>query len=469
MKTIIGFIFLFALQVHADLYDRVKLEDSLRTRIEEVLKIYDNKIHVLVRVDYKDFEGTLPGTNIISKDTFTPVKIESSDISKINIELYTTKSDLNTETKNLVYRTIPIEKSKIAIDIKVIDNRMAEEIFKPIDGTELSTIMKQSIRDISFWLMGIVAIGLLAGLAFVFFINQKQLTEFKTQIGLIVNALGESGMGGSTQAIEQAQAASSSTSSEASEESIGNLSLTSLKELMADCYWCGQDQYASWIWKKVSNEQRKELLNQLAFMKDYSLFIVDLKGNEESYHDHPYYLDPTIVCDISQSDMAELVQQTSSLWHSLSPMRQNSLPLALEAKIAAVQSKPAKTKVTPTKKSPARELTISSSVGDLSLDDERALMERPELVPLGYKKQVKSLVWLALQPDNSIKDILARYDARSLAAAWVGPEEVLSKLEKHLPEKKLKVLHGFTKKMVPSRNSSAYIQLVREGWRDDAA
>ena len=150
-------------------------------------------------------------------------------------------------------------------------------------------------------------------------------------------------------------------------------------------------------------------------------------------------------------------------------MRQNSLPLALEAKISAVQSKPAKTKVTPTKKSPARELTISSSVGDLSFDDERALMERPELVPTGYKKQVKSLVWLALQPDESIKDTLARYDARTLASAWVGPAEVLSKLEKHLPEKKLKVLQGFTKKMTPSRNSSAYLQLVREGWRDDAA
>jgi len=51
----------------------------------------------------------------------------------------------------------------------------------------------------------------------------------------------------------------------------------------------------------------------------------------------------------------------------------------------------------------------------------------------------------------------------------VGPEGVLKKLEAQMPEKKLKLLLNYKEKMTPSRHSEAYLSLVAEGFKNEAA
>jgi hypothetical protein len=90
-------------------------------------------------------------------------------------------------------------------------------------------------------------------------------------------------------------------------------------------------------------------------------------------------------------------------------------------------------------------------------------------VPVALRENIQTLVWLAQKDDAFIQKTLSRYDARSLASAWVGPEAVLKKLEAQLPEKKLKLLLNYREKTIPSRHSDAYASLVAEGFKNEAA
>lgn len=104
-----------------------------------------------------------------------------------------------------------------------------------------------------------------------------------------------------------------------------------------------------------------------------------------------------------------------------------------------------------------------------SIEDEALLFRSPELAPAPLRKQLRSLVWLAHRDDETIRKVLARFDARSLASVWVGPDEVLKRLEQQIPEKKLKLLANYRQKDSPSRQSPTFDALVEEGLRDEAA
>jgi hypothetical protein len=117
----------------------------------------------------------------------------------------------------------------------------------------------------------------------------------------------------------------------------------------------------------------------------------------------------------------------------------------------------------------AARLAYENELGDLSAQDEAALYSNPTLVPEPLKENIRSLIWLAQKDDESIQKTLAKFDARSLAAAWIGPEEVLRKLQNNLPEKKLKMLQTYLEKSAPDRNSPAYQSLVDEGLKHEAA
>jgi hypothetical protein len=204
-------------------------------------------------------------------------------------------------------------------------------------------------------------------------------------------------------------------------------------------------------------------------MKDYSLYCVDIRPNELSYHEHPYYLAPRGLLWTSQEDLSSQVRKDFSLWHFLSPMRQQNLPLNLEERLTAVQTKPDSKKSFSEGHSPLRILEAKLTWKDLSSEDEATLLNHPEMVPVTMRRNIRSLVWLVQKDDVFIQKALARYDARSLALAWIGPEDLLKKLEAHLPEKKLKLLLNYKEKMAPSRSSDAYASLVAEGFKNEAA
>ena len=114
-------------------------------------------------------------------------------------------------------------------------------------------------------------------------------------------------------------------------------------------------------------------------------------------------------------------------------------------------------------------MSATPTWGELSFNDEAAIFNNPEMVPDTLRSHVKTLAWLALKSPEEIKAVLSQFDTRSLAEAWVGPEEVLKALEAHLPEKKLKLLLVYKEKSNPSRNNDVYQLLVDQGLKREAA
>jgi hypothetical protein len=144
--------------------------------------------------------------------------------------------------------------------------------------------------------------------------------------------------------------------------------------------------------------------------------------------------------------------------------------LGLDEKMKALQAPAPKTKTfSAQSKSALRALSARPSWGDISSEDELAIYNNPAMIPDPMKQHIRSLVWLAQKNKQHIQKILSKYDARELASAWVGPDELLKTLEGSLPEKKLKLLQTYKEKVNPSRQSEIYQLLVDEGLKNEAA
>lgn len=462
----------------ADLLDRMRLEDTLKNRIEDAFRLYDPKAKALIRFDYKTFNGTLPGTSIETQGQVNPYNVDSGDINRVTIEIFTDLDETPAEAKDYVLRVIPIEKSKVVVEYKKLKTQFPKEVPRPhLDPEALSTIAHETMNTMTKTMGAIFGGCLLLCFGFLFHQNSKKLKEFKQQVQLLTVALSENASAPMPAAPSASAGANASggfgggSSSSKDSHSLKNLQLESLKELFADCYWSREDGYAHWLWKNIEGSQKKSLMEQFTLMKDYSLYFVTVSPREMSYHEHPFYMDPQGMLWTSQEDLSAQIRKDFSLWHFVSPMRQQSLPLSLEERLQAVQTKPEGKKSAFDNKqhSPQRVLETKLSWGELSSEDESALYEHPEMVPVSLRENIQSLVWLAQKEDAYIQRTLSRYDARSLASAWVGPEAVLKKLEAQLPEKKLKLLLNYREKTIPSRHSDAYASLVAEGFKNEAA
>lgn len=479
MKHFILLLFLVsaATTVHADLLDRMRLEDTLKSRIEDAFRLYDPKAKALIRFDYKTFNGTLPGTSIETQGQVNPYNIESGDINRVTIEIFTDLEEAPAEAKDYVLRVIPIEKSKVFVEYKKLKSQFPKDVPRPhLDPEALSTIAQDTMNTMTKTMAAIFGGCLVLCLGFLFHQNSKKLKEFKQQVQLLTTALSEHASAPMATAPAPSAANTSNTASfngggSRDSLSLKNLHLENLKELFGDCYWCHEDGYAHWLWKNIESSQKKSLMEQFSLMKNYSLYFVSVSAQEMSYHEHPFYMDPQGLLWTSQEDLSTQIRKDYSLWHFLSPMRQQNLPFSLEERLQAIQTKPEgkKSSFDHKQQSPQRTLEAKLSWGEISSEDESALFQHPEMVPVSLRENIQSLVWLAQKDEAFIQKTLSRYDARSLASAWVGPEAVLKKLESQLPEKKLKLLLNYREKTIPSRHSDAYTSLVAEGFKNDEA
>ena len=476
MKSFLLAIFIMATSVvaHADLLERMRLEDALKNRIEDAFRLYDPQARALIRFDYKAYSGTLPGTSIEANGDISTLNIDSADINRVVIEIFTELDEIAPEAKDYVLKAIPISKNKITVEYKKPKEHFTKDIVKPnLDPQSLAVIAQDAISSMMKVLGSLFGATLLVLIAFMFHQNSKKMKEFKMQIQLLTAAFAERAPmplpHAAATTVNKNSYDTPSLGGSKNREALQKLSLSSLKELFADSYWCREDAYASWLWKNLDSDQKTTLINELSFMKDYSLYCVDIRPTEMSYHEHPYYLNPHGLLWTSQEDLTQQVRQDFGMWHLLSPMRQQHLPLNLEERLSAVQTKSTGTKKFTEAQSPLRVLEAKLSWRDLSTEDEATLLNHPEMVPVAMRENIRSLVWLVQKDDAFIQKALSRYDARSLALAWIGPEDLLKKLESQLPEKKLKLLLNYKEKMAPSRNSDAYASLVAEGFKNEAA
>ncbi|MBX3041133.1 MAG: hypothetical protein KF789_10560 [Bdellovibrionaceae bacterium] len=474
MKKLIFILSLFMAveAAHADMLDRVQLEESLRARVENVVQVFDPKAKVVLNFSYKGYEGVLPGTNIESSSgiSFGPMRTESGDVKNVSIEIYTDLSEVPTEAKELIVRLIPVEKSKVELKIAKLMAAPTHQAQKSLDPEALTAIFQDSISFAGKIFAGIFGVTLLLFGALGFLTNRKTIQEFKKQIGTLNQTLSELSLGGGSGPAPAMPVTNYGAGAGASDKKEWeDIPVHSLKEIFSDAYWCKEDGYAHWMWKEIPLESKRSLLTSLPFMKEYSVYFLSSHPSAQHYHEHPCYLEPQGLSDVSQEDLGEAVTKQPSLWHTLSPMRQQSLPLPLESKLVALQSKPASSREISWKKSSTPRALVQQPIwGEMSEAEEMAIYQNPEMVPQDLRPHVKSLAWLAHRDSEFVRAVLSRYDARSLASVWVGPDVVLEKLETALPEKKLKLLKNYRERTTTDRKSGLYLALVEEGLKNAA-
>lgn len=474
MKHILLLVMTFlSFSAHADLLERIQLEDNIRSRIESVLRPYDKDSKALVRIEFKKYDGVLPGMAMLASDSSSPLKIESTDVDKVWIEIYSQDQTAAKKVEGLIYQQVPVEKARIQLSYKTMEKTPNVTNPFPLDSETFQKVYETTTRSMSWTLVFALVACTVLTFGFFFYQNNVRLREFKAQMTALATAISESSS--YSQAIpvnspkeQSASLVSPEFASEASQR-IENFDSKGLLELFFDCYWCEEDGYAHWLWKQLSFEKQRQLVSEFAPLKNYVTYFVSSEPQALAYHEHPYYLNPSAMKTYSQEQVSAEVKKTPGLWHSVSPMRQERMDLPFADKLKATQSAPASAFPALTTASKPRSFAPTASWGQLRPDDELALFQNPEMVPAALRPHVQSLIWLAHKSDAFVQSVLAQYDARSLASAWVGPQEVLSRLEVQLPEKKRALLKTYLEKTTPSRHSSVYVSLVQEGHREEAA
>jgi len=475
MKKILFLITaIWSLSAQADLLDRIHLEEALQERAQDSFKMYDDTAKILIRLDYHSYDGGLPGTNIDNAQKLSPDKIELMDISKATVIVYTSLEKVSDDAKEALYRVIPLsDKKKIELSFKKFDQSMTSS--KPVEVKDLSEITEKMVNSFSKSLFLFLVIGGVLFFGASFYQNTKRMQEFKEQFKILASAVTESGdkmpvMPKAPASQSRDREPSVATADPNTKFIFENWTTESLRELFADAYWSQMDNYAHWLWKNLKGSQKSEILAQAPFMKDYCNFFMDVAPLAFGYHEHPYYLEPLTLWKTSQEDLSKFLKKDISLWHGLSPLRKQTLPLTIDEKLSALQSKtPSKFPNFAQVASELRTLHAKPTWGELSSQDELMLFNNPTMVPTQMRSHIRSLVWLAKKDKDFIQKSLAKFDARALAYAWVGPEEVLKVLETHIPEKKLKLLQTYKAKVESSRQSEIYQLLVDEGLSDEAA
>ncbi len=468
-KLLIVFLVLGSLIAKADLLERMNLEDGFRTRIKDVVKVFDPQAQILTKFNYNTYQGTLPGTTMEYDGKVIPSNIEGKDLAKVDIQIYSAKNKFPDELKNMIKGSLPIDQHKIQISffemksIPMLEGGVTEDF--------LEKTVQKVVRDMGQFVGLTMALGLLSIGLLVLLLNWRRQKQFSQEIGKIVTSLADLQYSSPATPMTQVSAKEESMPliGSSNHSSLAGLQLESFAAMIADCYWTKKDAYAAWLWKNLDFSQRERLLEVLPYMPSYSAFVSEQEGKVFPFTDHAYYLRPAPLMLTSQEDLAKILHEQPSSWHKLSPLRQGEIELGLEEKLRCMsQTNDSGSDPIHYPVSILRSLVTKGNWGELSAQDEENLFRNPDLVPKVFRSQIKSLIWLGLLPEEEIRAKLEKLDARTLATAWVGPEDLLRRLEMSLPDKKRELLKNYHGKVSANRQSSAFNLLWEESLKETA-
>lgn len=354
-----------------------------------------------------------------------------------------------------------------------------------------SGLTASSLQDIKLGLWGVSAAVILAILilaAAVFGLGGKIEFALARAIETKLAPLLEGGVGGGSSAAgisstgeddedEIGGQVIAGTGGESSNRAVTDLPMEALLNLFADCYWTKQDAYAHFLWTEMSQKQRTEFLGLTEVKQlylSYLSYIRQFAPVNANHHTDARYLNAIAQFRfMSQQDLAAWIMQNQPYLLRLTPLRWENLPISLVDRINFTMSMSNgslgdasqldASKVVVSHRSPPRELPMPLKVKSISIEDEVFLWTNSQQIPSYMRASLPTLVWLASCPIEVRKTVLADYNARDLAEAWIGPDEVLSAIGEALPSKKLNMLQSYMKETKPSRRSDVYLALVQAG------
>ena len=468
-------------------HDLTAAADLMERKIGHFVRGFDAKALV-----YVSFTTKRPKRVANTKMPSTPfvldsLKLDGPDqevtITGVQVDVFTADGKLEQAAGDMVKRLAAIGKAKVGVKVEALP---AGYQTRAPPGRELMELVRKyepNLQPGALFIAGSVALVVLLFLVFVvIFMRQtkKRLQSVDQAVGSLVNAIQESG-GGAAAATPAAAAAAAgpqreqgSDAADAEREFFRQLSDESLLALISDCYWCEQDAYGAWVWNRISVEAQNRLLKKVGYLDVYAGYLRNVTEGDSGYVRDPYYLTPQALEKAGNDVLTEKVRADAGLLKILPEMRIQALDLGAVERLEMqreANEKEDTPQLPPLEESELRTLHKRQLIRVKTVDEEKQLMEMQDL-ELDAIADIPSLIWTSRLQDEGLEKVLGGINARDLASAWVGPEEVLSRIEGMLPPRKKDLLGNFKESVKPDRNSPAMMnihQAVIAGLRQEAA
>lgn len=460
----------------------VELETKITEKVRGIIAPIDPDAIIYTNVYIKKIQTELTGTQMATMGfmaTSDVQKIDDADIQSIDVAILSTKPEFPKEVSKLVEAVVLgiSKKGKVSI------SKMEEATFQAIQtNKEFSKMQAENSKKIGevaesfysllIWFGVLVTTGFAAVQFVVSKLTHKSLSQ--TANDIVEKLAMISSSSAAPEPLRPVQslpdlpelgfqnAAPSRSPSDSSHKPniFDSLSAKTLIAILSDAYWCEQDSYAAWLWSQLNPKVQSQLLLSWPTLSSYVRYLDSVSAIEESFHFDSSYLSPAEFQHLSNPAILEFLKSQPKAWGKLSLMRRKNISLGLKERIEFSKYAAEQTNVAwPHQPSELRVLPQQIEISRLSVEDEMAILENPEMIPENMRANLPSLVWLFLCPLEIRNQILQSLPAQNLAEIWIGPENMLKELESSLPEKKQALLRDYLGITKPNRGSSTLKQI----------
>ncbi len=477
IQFIVGIVAVSALAASTDSASlTVDLETRLQEKLSALLKPIDPNSQVLVKIEVRTISTELPGANLEVSQLDALSNREAmryDDIQSVDVKVLSELSAIPVQIKNLLQTAVRMGKAPVKISytqfdsetrttIQAAEQKFTSTFFKLAGDTIGSSSSNLTKFAIGFTIVAFIAlfigISLLLVLRLVRSTIQDGLVAIASAVseGSVAERHSDSGHISAGAPVALANSFSSSGTE------ISEMPNDSLVALFSDCYWCEQDEYASWIWTQASTPQRTYLLATLPYATAYARYITEV-APARSFNSHrdPYYFNPLPLISASQKDVTAWLKQNPGGLRALSPMRKShiQLPIRERVQLQTLSEKSEKFE-RPVIQSVTRLLTLKADEMRLSNQDDLIIFKTPEVIPYALRRSFPSLAWVHHLSSELKTELFKSLTASEVAQAWCGPQELLEKLQPFLAEKKMRLVLDIAQREQPSRESVSYKKII---------
>ncbi len=453
-------------------YEQVlQTQKMVEERVNALVRLYDPQGFSIVTIKLKMEAEPLPGSPFLFEDYTLPGD-DRIDIESIDARLITRLETMPDDAVSLVRESLLPFAATIRVSVKQVQPPKIETTIPEMrisypEGKSwlsplLSTLSGQALLG-AFFLLVFTAVIALWRLGQGMERGAGNLAGSLTQgLGALKDSLQDGGLGGGSS--ETAMTfASSGTSSSNSGSAILTMSNESCLSLLSDCYWCGKDEYAAFLWEQFGIAQRLSVIAAWPALERYVRNFQSVTPRDLGLHTDVNYLNPLPFFRQNNAALTEIARKAPALLSKLSPLRSETLLLGVQERLD-LQAKSGSGDAIPDFKtmapSPERSLRAFSKIRLSTESGENEAIALREL-PVEAKEQFITLAWMVQLPKEKVSGILESFTARDLALAWVGPAPLLAYLSDCVSPKKKDLVESYRKTVVPSRDSEAFHRLHR--------
>jgi hypothetical protein len=261
--------------------------------------------------------------------------------------------------------------------------------------------------------------------------------------------------------IDQATPEAARSERHASDSSLRELAPDAIVVLLKDCRRSELKSYAKWLWQELSMPQRQAVIKAWPQSTGYISGLRDVQARRESFHEDPFYLaaEACAELEMSNEDLRRKLGSDRKIWSKLSPMRKQSLSLGISERIALAAFSERNGG------DPSLYLIELSPSDEKILAEDRGLREKLLRTGEGGGARYPSWLWTLELDDGRFQEILQRYPAASLAAAWIGDSGILEKVASRLPPKKFERMRELLEsnpEIVPASRDNAVLREISD-------